>query len=214
MRNILLTWLFLSNFSYFLVLQFPILSGLIYWKTRYLQQAGTVHDFRRDLTPLSILLRVLFLRSITIKMKYFHFQEGLTPAMCRIVNSPSKQHAPLLTVMQYYKLKVNIHFSKGPLKASSRHYRWPLTVLRPAVVTFITLQQVKIFWSMINMLISICVSDTFHSNLSPGMNISPMATYTVIVNCSATNLTSFPSLPSQTTVLDLSHNALTQVNWW
>ena len=39
-----------------------------------------------------------------------------------------------------------------------------------------------------------------------------MATYTVIVNCSATNLTSFPSLPSQTTVLDLSHNALTQVN--
>ena len=62
------------------------------------------------------------------------------------------------------------------------------------------------------MLISICVFYTFHSNLSPGMNISPMATYTVIVNCSASNLTSFPSLPSQTTVLDLSHNALTQVN--
>ena len=51
-----------------------------------------------------------------------------------------------------------------------------------------------------------------NSSLTPGMNISPMATYTVIVNCSATNLTAFPSLPSQTTVLDLSHNALTQVD--
>lgn len=39
-------------------------------------------------------------------------------------------------------------------------------------------------------------------------NISP--TYTVIVNCSYQNLTSFPSLPQQTTVLDLSHNLLSQ----
>ena len=38
--------------------------------------------------------------------------------------------------------------------------------------------------------------------------ISP--TYTVIVNCSSQNLTSFPSLPQQTTVLDLSHNLLSQ----
>ena len=38
-----------------------------------------------------------------------------------------------------------------------------------------------------------------------------MATYTVIVNCSHANLTNFPSLPSQTSVLDLSHNKLTQV---
>ena len=30
--------------------------------------------------------------------------------------------------------------------------------------------------------------------------------YTVIVNCSATNLTTFPSLPKHTVVLDLSHN--------
>ena len=39
-------------------------------------------------------------------------------------------------------------------------------------------------------------------------NISP--TYTVIVNCSYQNLNSFPSLPQQTTVLDLSHNLLSQ----
>ena len=39
-----------------------------------------------------------------------------------------------------------------------------------------------------------------------GTNIS----YTVIVNCTNAGLTSFPSLPPQTTVLDLSHNKLTQ----
>lgn len=33
-------------------------------------------------------------------------QESMSHAMCRIVNSPSHQLAPLLTVMQYYKLKV------------------------------------------------------------------------------------------------------------
>ena len=39
-----------------------------------------------------------------------------------------------------------------------------------------------------------------------GSNIS----YTVIVNCSGSGLTTFPSLPAQTTVLDLSHNQLSQ----
>ena len=39
-----------------------------------------------------------------------------------------------------------------------------------------------------------------------GTNIS----YTVIVNCTNSSLTTFPSLPPQTTVLDLSHNQLTQ----
>ena len=33
-------------------------------------------------------------------------QESLSGSTCRIVNSPSRQHAPLLTVMQYYTLKV------------------------------------------------------------------------------------------------------------
>ena len=35
--------------------------------------------------------------------------------------------------------------------------------------------------------------------------------YTVRVDCSGRNLTTFPSLPSDTTVLDLSHNLLDQV---
>ena len=39
-----------------------------------------------------------------------------------------------------------------------------------------------------------------------GTNIS----YTVIVNCTNSSLTTFPSLPPQTTVLDLSHNKLSQ----
>ena len=36
--------------------------------------------------------------------------------------------------------------------------------------------------------------------------------YTVRVDCSGRNLTTFPSLPSDTTVLDLSHNFLDQVS--
>ena len=90
----------------------------------------------------------------------------MSVAMCRIVNSPSHQHAPLLSVMQYYKLKVSPHC---PSPCSCHFYHFAASI-----------------------------------------TISPMATYTVIVNCSRANLTSFPSLPSQTTVLDLSHNMLTQ----
>jgi len=93
-------------------------------------------------------------------------QESMSHAMCRIVNSPSHQLAPLLTVMQYYKLKVTPDCPTG------------------------------------------CSCHFYH--FAASINISPMATYTVIVNCSHANLTNFPSLPSQTSVLDLSHNKLTQ----
>ena len=41
----------------------------------------------------------------------------------------------------------------------------------------------------------------------PGEDVS----YTVRVDCSGRNLTTFPFLPSGTTVLDLSHNLLDQV---
>ena len=41
----------------------------------------------------------------------------------------------------------------------------------------------------------------------PGEDVS----YTVRVDCSGRNLTTFPSLPSDTTVLDLSYNLLDQV---
>jgi len=51
-----------------------------------------------------------------------------------------------------------------------------------------------------------CSCHFYH--FAAGIKISP--TYTVIVNCSSQNLTSFPSLPQQTTVLDLSHNLLSQ----
>ena len=37
--------------------------------------------------------------------------------------------------------------------------------------------------------------------------------YTVRVDCSGRNLTSFPTLPSDSTVLDLSHNLLDQVGF-
>ena len=94
----------------------------------------------------------------------------MSSAMCRIVNSPSHQHAPLLTVMQYYKLKVSPHCPPAP-----------------------------------------CTCHFYH--FAASINISPMATYTVIVNCSSANLSTFPSLPSQTTVLDLSHNQLTQESY-
>ena len=49
-----------------------------------------------------------------------------------------------------------------------------------------------------------CSCNFYH--FAAGTNIS----YTVIVNCTNSSLTTFPSLPSQTTVLDLSHNKLTQ----
>ena len=51
-----------------------------------------------------------------------------------------------------------------------------------------------------------CSCHFYH--FAAGIKISP--TYTVIVNCSSQNLTTFPSLPQQTTVLDLSHNQLSQ----
>jgi len=91
-------------------------------------------------------------------------QEKLKAAQCTIENSPTHQHSPLLTVMQYYSVKVNPHC---PDKCSCHFYHF-----------------------------------------AAGIDISP--TYTVIVNCSSQNLTTFPSLPHQTTVLDLSHNLLSQ----
>jgi len=51
-----------------------------------------------------------------------------------------------------------------------------------------------------------CSCHFYH--FAAGIKISP--TYTVIVNCTSQNLTMFPSLPQQTTVLDLSHNNLSQ----
>ena len=48
----------------------------------------------------------------------------------------------------------------------------------------------------------LCSCHFYH--LSVLADISP--TYTVLVNCSHQNLNMFPSLPQQTTVLDLSHN--------
>jgi len=54
-----------------------------------------------------------------------------------------------------------------------------------------------------------CSCHFYH--FAAGIKISP--TYTVIVNCSSQNLTTFPSLPQQTTVLDLSHNQLSQESY-
>ena len=81
---------------------------------------------------------------------------------CNILNSPSGQHAPLLTVMEHYSRVVSPD-------------------CHPT-----------------------CSCNFYH--FAAGTNIS----YTVIVNCTNSSLTTFPSLPSQTTVLDLSHNKLTQ----
>eukprot|EP00092_Neocalanus_flemingeri_P075585 GFUD01093643.1.p1 GENE.GFUD01093643.1~~GFUD01093643.1.p1 ORF type:complete len:288 (-),score=62.38 GFUD01093643.1:267-1130(-) len=88
----------------------------------------------------------------------------LNSSQCNIENSPTHQHSPLLTVMQYFSVKVT---PQCPDKCSCHFYHF-----------------------------------------AAGINTSP--TYTVIVNCSSQNLTSFPSLPQQTTVLDLSHNLLSQ----
>ena len=81
---------------------------------------------------------------------------------CNIVNSPTGQHAPLMTVMEHYTKKVSPHCHNS------------------------------------------CSCNFYH--FAAGTNIS----YTVIVNCTNSSLTTFPSLPSQTTVLDLSHNKLSQ----
>ena len=48
-------------------------------------------------------------------------------------------------------------------------------------------------------------SDSSHADSSPE------PAYTVLVNCSGQGLTTFPSLPGETTVLDLSYNQLDQV---
>ena len=48
-------------------------------------------------------------------------------------------------------------------------------------------------------------SDSAHADSSPE------PAYTVLVNCSGQGLTTFPSLPGETTVLDLSYNLLDQV---
>lgn len=86
----------------------------------------------------------------------------ISSSSCNIVNSPTGQHAPLITVMEHYTSHVSPHCHHS------------------------------------------CSCHFYH--FAAGTNIS----YTVIVNCTNSSLTSFPSLPSQTTVLDLSHNRLSQ----
>jgi len=51
-----------------------------------------------------------------------------------------------------------------------------------------------------------CSCHFYHFAERPGEEVS----YTVRVDCSGRNLTSFPTLPSDSTVLDLSHNLLNQ----
>lgn len=89
----------------------------------------------------------------------------LEQVQCTVENSPSHQHAPLLSVMQYYSQKVNPYC---PQSCSCHFYHF---VER--------------------------VEDT-----------EPY--YTVLVNCSGQALVTFPTLPGETTVLDLSHNLLGQ----
>ena len=50
-----------------------------------------------------------------------------------------------------------------------------------------------------------------HQSDSAHADSSPEPAYTVLVNCSGQGLTTFPSLPGETTVLDLSYNQLDQV---
>ena len=112
--------------------------------------------------------------ALTPSLSWLHpWAQTLTPRLrtqlerveCAVENSPMDQQAPLLTVMEYYNLRVN---PSCPHQCSCHFYHF---VERPED------------------------SYTF---------------YTVRANCSGHNLTAFPSLPAETTVLDLSNNLLEQ----
>ena len=130
----------------------------------------------------------------------------LSQVKCRIEDS--SQMPPILEVMEYYTKKVNplcphlcacfFHHFASTTVTSVKEEKDVITIEK----TDFDCRNLHKYCSSLD---SLRQEQVHFSASSPGNEPS----FTVLVNCSSQGLTTFPTLPPRTTVLDLSHNLIT-----